>query len=515
MAPDGGSNNLNEEIDTTGVPLSRKWLSKRAIEDASAAKIDQKIRNCETRLSVLRRILADAATQGVKIPDGFTAGVFLFFSILLLPLSFVLNDYSLKVLPVSDGMRHLITLGVIATPVLLFEAIDRSRAGKNKSGDPLVLSFAITAFCVFLGVVVLFAAIRGRLFSVEMEAAGVQVPAVMLELKHLLRYALPGLSVVLVLADSVMFRAAIADLRHPASLAQREIGRLSRVLEQLAADRARFARLRAESAIQGTRRVMDGDRDRCNGLWRAVSLTFPLVVMLSLVALVLFGISGCSFGEATEVSADVSKVPTTVFILDESGSINTLPFQRNVQAIESALALAEPGRRYLVLPVVANSWRAEALLDETMPARTDSGIAFGAQEARIKLVRKWHELSAAIRPGAKQTDLLGALAVAAEEGGLDVPGSRIVVYSDGLNTVGLTIIGGRESEIGELVRQACAASPWVLSGAPVHFINAGRGPDPSSLARRRDFWVLFLEAQHAGKVTFSATAQAVVANASR
>jgi hypothetical protein len=74
---------------------------------------------------------------------------------------------------------------------------------------------------------------------------------------------------------------------------------------------------------------------------------------------------------------------TKIVLFDESCSVHTAFFQRNVKAVDDLLGRAKAGRRYLVIPITEDSWHADPLLERTMPAAGVNGLRVSATKWRV------------------------------------------------------------------------------------------------------------------------------------
>lgn len=266
------------------------------------------------------------------------------------------------------------------------------------------------------------------------------------------------------LADNAEAQEA-ARLRPELLRAQLTIAGLTE--EQVARERAaEGARMKDDAARAAKERAHRHDSLGFLVRWVVIAFAIGLVVILAIVAI-----------------ASASEAPggATIVLLDLSESTGPREFKANALAVEGVIAwIVQPGERLTILGIRDRSFGTPPIFAETAPR---SGGRFGEymDAWRAKAIREWRAVAGQLRPSAKGTDILGALARASTEFG-EVAGAakRLIILSDmrhvgrGLNLEtghappAMSTLEGRG-----LVARLDGVEVWVLG---VHTVGSDIGP---------------------------------------
>ena len=272
----------------------------------------------------------------------------------------------------------------------------------------LGISCLCAAFALFGHVMV--SLIRGQLFKelYKSSNAGFYSSAT-----NYLGVALPFMSLALELGAAIALFSAIENLWSPDVHDHMNLERYRKGMIKADAEIERLKNLPEQEEIEFSEGATQGalealaPKDK-NKLEKKLAWIIPITILI-IIILALF--TAKAFGNEQErpvvIVADLTKSSLSK---DKEGLTE---FEKNVKGIESVLATIEPASRIVIIGITDKSFTSPLILLDKVVPKEPGYFKEKIKEAREKLVAEWKEKAKTLKVESVQSDVFGALELAA------------------------------------------------------------------------------------------------------
>jgi hypothetical protein len=367
----------------------------------------------------------------------------------------------------------------------------------------LIRMASTIATAAALASLILLAVIRGNLFIQQLQDE--EARAVVIDdngfsqpqTNHFYETTLPLLRAALALLALAM------DLESGLALHEAmELGMDSGIdREKLSERRIAIRSHLAALGSQITAHIKDGERFEAQ-FWsnfhrsmitRTVSKGIGKFLSLFLIALLMSAVgakaqeSGLNLVVAVDLSASVAA----------KGPDGKSDFQKNVEAVALLLSEVPPGSRVTVIGITANSFGEPDILLSAQVGADQGYFGERLKTAHKQLVRAWQDRAQHISPAARQTDILGAVRLAAQlTDEMPLKKKAFVIYSDMRQaTSELNLEGNGAANRGTSKQEFRGQSPSLnLTGVDVYALGVdASGANPAMWERLKQFWSKYFQ----------------------